>query len=97
MATPTKEEIRTLLYGRLMVLLNSPDEDISLKAAKELGTIAGIYAEVQPKALSAQQTNNFTLTPEAMSGVISNLRLIGNQRQSQEAQEGQEAQETISE
>lgn len=76
MAVPTKEEVRSLLYARLTSLLQSTDEEVSLKAAKELGTIAGIYAEVSPKQLTAQQTNQFYLAPDTMAKVVESLRKV---------------------
>jgi hypothetical protein len=78
MPVPNKEAIRSSIYARLLTLLNSTDEEVSLKAAKELGTIAGIYAEVTPKSLSASQTNNFVLSPDQLSGVLDGLKKISS-------------------
>ena len=78
MPVPNKEAVREILYARLNTLVNSPDEDVSLKAIKELGTIAGIYAEVAPRQLTAQQTNNFTIPPDKLAEVVSGLRSIGS-------------------
>jgi len=76
MALPTKDDVRALIYGRLTTLLQSSDEEVSIKAAKELGTLAGLYAEVNPKAISAQQTNQFYLAPDTMTKVVESLRLV---------------------
>ncbi len=76
MALPTKDDVRALIYGRLTTLLQSSDEEVSIKAAKELGTLAGLYAEVSPKALNAQQTNQFYLAPDTMTKVVESLRLV---------------------
>ena len=82
---PSKEDIRTLLYTRLTTLLNSQDEEIAIKAVKELGTIAGIYAEVSPRQISAHQTNNFTIPEDKLAAIVSNLKQIAPSEQIVEA------------
>jgi hypothetical protein len=80
MPVPNKETIRSTIYARLLTLLNSADEEVALKASKELGTIAGIYAEVAPRNLSASQTNNFVLSPDQLSGVLDGLRSLSSNK-----------------
>lgn len=71
-----KQTVKEIIYAKLQQLLNSTDEDVSLKAAKELGTIAGIYADVSPKSITAQQTNTFILDPDKMSEALAGLKKI---------------------
>lgn len=78
MAIPSKEDLRTFIYSRLMTLAASSDDEVAIKAIKELGIVSGVSSENSPKALTAQQTNNFVLSPEQMAGVLSGLRAISN-------------------
>lgn len=71
-----KNAVKEMLYAKLQQLLNSPDEDIAIKAAKELGTIAGIYADVSPRSITAQQTNTFVLDSDKMSEALAGLKKI---------------------
>jgi len=73
-----KQSVKEMLYAKLQQLLNSPDEDVALKAARELGTIAGIYADVSPRSITAQQTNTFILDPDKMSEALSGLKKIAS-------------------
>lgn len=72
----TKEQIRSLVEAKYLELMNGADPELALKAAKELATISGLYADVNPKSLNASQTNNFVLTPDQMSGVLEGLRSL---------------------
>lgn len=72
----TKDQVRELIYARLVQLTNSPDDDISIKAIHELGVIAGLHADVNPKAITAMQTNNFTIPAEKLTEALSAIRRI---------------------
>lgn len=96
MPVPPKETIREILYTRLSTLINSPDEDVALKAIKELGTIAGIYAEVAPKQLNATQTNNFVIPAEKLSSALDAIKKVGKaERAENERAERAEEVETV--
>lgn len=77
MAIPNKEEIRSIIYGRLLTLANSTDDEVALKAIKELGIVSGVSSENNPKALSATQQNTFVLSPDQMGGVLAGLKALG--------------------
>lgn len=72
----TKDQIRDLAYARLLVLANSPDEDVSLKAIHELTTLGGLHADVSPRSITAQQTNNFTIPADKLESAVRALRQI---------------------
>jgi len=76
MQYPEKEEIKAIIFAKLLTLTQGPDPKIAIAAARELGELAGLYADVAPKAITAQQTNNFTLSPEAMGGILEGLKAI---------------------
>ena len=71
-----KDQVRELIYARLIALTNSTDEDISIKAIHELGVIAGLHADVNPRAITAMQTNNFTIPAEKLTEALSAIRRI---------------------